>query len=96
MVFDILREVPMKDPSQKFCANHASEANYEPGLRGYFEYRDLGVAEATGGKFHAAVSRVKKGHDGNLDIRTTGTPPPPVRFPDVLRPQGMGNHVLRG
>ena len=62
----------MSETRQKFCASYASDASFESGLRGFFEYRDLGISDATGGKFHAAVSRVRKGHDGTLDIRTTG------------------------
>ena len=65
-------EAKMSESRQTFCASYADDAIYDPGLRGYFEYRDLGVSRATGGKFHAAISRVKPGHDGDLDIRTTG------------------------
>ena len=62
----------MSENKQSFCASFAKEANFDKGLRGYFEYRDLGMSEATQGAFHAAISRVKEGHDGKLDIRTTG------------------------
>ena len=62
----------MSVSEQSFCANFAKDADYDDGLRGYFEYRDLGISSATNGEFHAAISRVKKGHDGDLDIRTTG------------------------
>ena len=62
----------MSVSEQSFCANFAKDADYDDGLRGYFEYRDLGISSATNGEFHAASSRGKKGHDGDLDIRTTG------------------------
>jgi quercetin dioxygenase-like cupin family protein len=35
----------------------AKDAKFEPGLRDYNRYRDLGIAEATGGKFQAHVIR---------------------------------------
>ena len=62
----------MSDQAQKFCASKASDASYESGLRGCFEYRDLGVSDATQGKFHAAISRVRNGFKGDQHIRTTG------------------------
>ena len=62
----------MNKTPQQFCASRADEATYESGLRGCFEYRDLGIAEATGGQFHAAISRVREGFKGNQHIRTTG------------------------
>jgi mannose-6-phosphate isomerase-like protein (cupin superfamily) len=62
----------MTDSKQIFCASLAEDAEYDSGLRGYFEYRDLGMNEATQGKFHATICRVKPGFDGELDIRTTG------------------------
>ena len=33
----------MSAPSQKFCASLARDAKFEQGLRGCFEYRDLGI-----------------------------------------------------
>jgi quercetin dioxygenase-like cupin family protein len=38
-----------------FAVSHAHDARYERGLRAFFEYRDLGIAAATGG---AAVAHV--------------------------------------
>lgn len=35
----------------------ARDARFEPGLRGFFEYRDLGIGRATGGRYHAHVIR---------------------------------------
>jgi quercetin dioxygenase-like cupin family protein len=46
----------------KFSASHAKDAVFKSqGLRSCFEYRDLGIGEATGGRAMAHVIRVKKG-----------------------------------
>lgn len=39
--------------------NHARDANWNDGLRGFFAYRDLGVAEATEGRVGAHVIRAR-------------------------------------
>ncbi len=36
---------------------HESDSEFVTGLRDYFDYRDLGMAEATGGKLRAHVIR---------------------------------------
>ena len=36
---------------------HARDANWKPGFRGFFDYRDLGMVEKTGGKLRAHVHR---------------------------------------
>lgn len=47
----------------KFSANRAKDRTFvADGLRTYFEYGDLGIREATGGKFHAHVIRARDGH----------------------------------
>jgi quercetin dioxygenase-like cupin family protein len=46
----------------KFSASHAKDAVYKSGgLRSCFEYRDLGIADATGGRAMAHVIRARKG-----------------------------------
>ena len=46
-----------------FSVRHAGDTSFESdGLRTFFEYRDLGIGEATGGKFHAHVIRAREGH----------------------------------
>lgn len=50
----------MKAPEQKFCTTSAAGAKWAQGLRKFFEYRDLGISEATGGAYNAHVIRVKK------------------------------------
>ena len=48
---------------QKFSHSEGKNAVFEPrGLRKYFEYRDLGIADATTGEFVAHVIRAKEGH----------------------------------
>jgi mannose-6-phosphate isomerase-like protein (cupin superfamily) len=44
-----------------FSVRHASDARFERGLRAAFEYRDLGVSEATGGRVTAHVIRALPG-----------------------------------
>ena len=41
----------------KLHISHESEEAYDGGLREYFEYRDLGMVENTGGKIRAHVIR---------------------------------------
>jgi mannose-6-phosphate isomerase-like protein (cupin superfamily) len=41
----------------KFHVTHAQDSQFETGLRDYFDYRDLGMVEATGGKLRAHVIR---------------------------------------
>ena len=50
----------MKAPEQKFCTTSAAGTKWTQGLRKFFEYRDLGISEATGGAYNAHVIRVKK------------------------------------
>ena len=47
---------------QKFLISHYNENDFQrEGLRVAAEYRDLGVAEATNGKYHAHVARIAPG-----------------------------------
>jgi quercetin dioxygenase-like cupin family protein len=41
----------------RFHVSHEHDARWDPGLRGYFEYRDLGMVERTGGRVRAHVIR---------------------------------------
>ncbi len=48
------------DPSfakGKYHVTHERDSEFETGLRDYFDYRDLGMAEKTGGKLRAHVIR---------------------------------------
>ena len=49
----------MSQQSQKFCTSHAKNSTWTPGLRSFFEYRYLGIGDATQGQFNAHVIRVK-------------------------------------
>ena len=55
----------------KFSTSLARDARYATGLRPFLEYRDLGIRDATDGRFKAHVIRVKKGSDHG-DLHTTG------------------------
>jgi quercetin dioxygenase-like cupin family protein len=46
----------------KFSVQHARDGKFRgDGLRGFFDYRDLGIKEATGGKAMAHVIRARPG-----------------------------------
>ena len=53
----------MSKPSNGFVASHARDAQFERGLRSYFEYRDLGMLQATDGRVQAHVIRAAAGTD---------------------------------
>ena len=44
-----------------FVVTHAAQATFERGLRSFFEYRDLGIRQATGGRVVAHVIRAAAG-----------------------------------
>jgi quercetin dioxygenase-like cupin family protein len=50
--------------TQGFVASHARDALFERGLRAFFEYRDLGIRQATDGRVVAHVIRAA----GRTDI----------------------------
>ena len=45
----------------KFSVSHAKDTDFERGLRAFFEYRDLGIKEATAGRVVAHVIRAVPG-----------------------------------
>lgn len=48
--------------TSKFAVNHRKSSQFKRrGLRAYFEYRDLGIDKATGGKVIAHVIRARPG-----------------------------------
>ena len=47
--------------TQGFVATHAKDAVFERGLRSFFEYRDLGIKQATEGRVVAHVIRSAAG-----------------------------------
>lgn len=62
----------MSEQQQLFSASLAKDAVYKAGLRGFMEYRDLGVEKATHGQFRAHVIRIKKEAAGKHELHTTG------------------------
>ena len=49
--------------TQGFVASHAQDAQFERGLRSFYEYRDLGTTAATGGRVGAHVIRAAAGKE---------------------------------
>ena len=49
--------------TQGFVVTHAKDAQFEKGLRSFFEYRDLGMKAATGGRVTASVIRAAGGQE---------------------------------
>ena len=62
----------MNGREQLFSASLARDAVYKTGLRGFMEYRDLGIETATHGQFRAHVVRIKKDATGKHELHTTG------------------------
>ena len=57
---------------QSFNVSHAdgsgtSESHFQGGLRAFFEYRDLGISAASGGKYSANVIRAVPGRHSKPD-----------------------------
>ena len=46
-----------------FVVTHAKDAQFERGLRSFFEYRDLGMKDATQGRVTASVIRAAGGKE---------------------------------
>jgi quercetin dioxygenase-like cupin family protein len=54
--------MPAKAYPKRFNVSHLKDAKFaQRGLRAYFEYRDLGIKRATGGKVIAHVIRARPG-----------------------------------
>lgn len=47
----------MQKTKHRFVVNRGRDAQFQPGFRSYFEDRDLGLREATGGQYMADVHR---------------------------------------
>ena len=46
-------------PPHTFCVSRSTDATWSQGLRNFFEYRELGINEATNGQYNAQILRVK-------------------------------------
>jgi len=53
----------MNMTTQGFVVSHAKDAGFERGLRSFYEYRDLGIKDATAGRVVAHVIRAAAGTD---------------------------------
>jgi mannose-6-phosphate isomerase-like protein (cupin superfamily) len=54
----------------KLAISSAKDAQYVPGRRQFFQYRDLGVTEATGGKMRAQVTSAKSDRETGWHYHT--------------------------
>ncbi|MEX0370902.1 MAG: cupin domain-containing protein [Tateyamaria sp.] len=85
--------------NQSFVVTHADSGVFEgAGLRPFFEYRQLGISEATQGAFGAHVIRAVPGmespgtwHSHTLDFQMVYV----TRGWVVFEYEGQGKHVLR-
>jgi len=85
--------------NQAFTIAHADDGRFAgEGLRAFFEYRQLGIAEATGGKFGAHVIRAVPGeespgawHSHDLEFQMVYVTRGWVEF----EYEGEGRHILR-
>lgn len=85
--------------NQSFVISHADDGKFEgAGLRAFFEYRQLGISEATGGKFGAHVIRAVPGeespgdwHSHDLDFQMVYVTKGWV----VFEYEETGEHMLR-
>lgn len=84
---------------QAFTVSHLDGSRFEAqGLRAFFEYRRLGIAEATSGRFGAHVIRAVPGrhsepqwHTHDLDFQMVYV----TRGWVVFEYEGQGEHILR-
>lgn len=58
----------MTNPTGKIALSQLNKSKWQTkGLRGFLEYRDLGVADATEGRFGANVARALRAHTPGQD-----------------------------
>ncbi|MEM1300764.1 MAG: cupin domain-containing protein [Pseudomonadota bacterium] len=83
---------------QAFTIQHADEKAFDGGLRAFFEYRNLGIDGATGGRYGANVIRGVPGrhaegawHTHDLDFQLVYVLRGWVKF----EYEGNGEHILR-
>ena len=83
---------------QAFTIQHADEKAFDGGLRAFFEYRNLGIDGATGGRYGANVIRAVPGrhaegkwHKHELDFQLVYVTQGWVKF----EYEGNGEHILR-
>ncbi|WP_299862181.1 cupin domain-containing protein [uncultured Roseobacter sp.] len=85
--------------NQAFTITHADDGKFEgAGLRPFFEYRDLGIKEATQGKFGAHVIRAVPGMESSATWHSHDLAFQMVYVTQgwvVFEYEGTGEHVLR-
>jgi len=84
----------MESSKQHFSANMAVDADWQPGLRSFFEYRDLGIKQATQGAFKAHVIRYKPGTGDTL--RATGAHVHDLDFQMIYVLKGWVKFIYEG
>lgn len=67
--------------TEGFVATHAKDAKFERGLRSFFEYRDLGIEQATQGRVVAHVIRAAAGTEFSSQPHKHKTEFQPVSVP---------------
>ena len=77
--------------TQGFAVSHAKDAHFERGLRSFFEYRDLGIKEATQGRVVAHVIRAARGTEFSSEPHQHHTT---FQFVYILK--GLGRVRVRG
>ncbi|MSQ51874.1 MAG: cupin domain-containing protein [Betaproteobacteria bacterium] len=56
---------------QRLTVSFADKAQFvDQGLRGFFQYRDLGLKASTGGRFHGQVIRAKRGLNESTGVHS--------------------------
>ncbi len=84
---------------QAFTICHADDGKFEgKGLRAFFEYRGLGIAEATQGKYGAHVIRAVPGRHSEAQWHTHDLEFQMVYVTKgwvVFEYEGQGEHILR-
>lgn len=85
----------MSTAEMNFSVSMAKDAKYEPGLRSFLEYRDLGIKNASHGQFKAHVIRVRKGEDHG-SLHTTGLHQHDVNFQMIFILKGWIKFTYAG
>lgn len=89
-------------PQQRFSVSHLNEADFKTdGLRPYAEYRDLGIAAATGGRAQAHV--IRHTVDSTKEQRVSGWHTHDLQFQMVyclkgwihFEFEGQGEQIMR-
>ena len=86
----------MHNKEQKFNVNFAKNAKFKKGLRDFFEYRDLGISDASNGDYHAHIIKVKASCKGDQDMHTSGFHKHLLNFQMVYILKGWVKFIYEG